>query len=137
MRKLWGTCVVAVALAACYPKSAPPPAAPTGGQLDVAKTKYPDATEASLAEGQKVFVDHCNKCHDYPDLHSLSADAVANDVRRMAQSKAKLDPAQTELVVRFAVTVNGSPPVAAPLPHSDFQLKFPPAGNVGGSSASR
>lgn len=112
MRRLVGSCLVAVALAACYPKSAPPPAAPTGPQVDAAKAKVPDATEASLAEGRKVFVDHCNKCHDYPDLRAQSAADIAKNVRRMAKDKAKLDDAQTELVVRFAAAINATPATA-------------------------
>jgi cytochrome c5 len=89
-------------LAACahYPKGGATPA-PIGADLvQQAQTRWPDATEQSLAEGRELFVQRCQKCHDLPDRHAYDETRWPEILNEMAK-KAKLDARQHESVLRF------------------------------------
>jgi hypothetical protein len=94
--------VALLAGAACYPKSAPPPATVTEGGVAWASAKWPAVTEASLAAGRDTFVAECNACHDHPDLSAIPDDRWPAIVERMGK-KADLDAATSEQVLQFVL----------------------------------
>ncbi|MFT3924547.1 MAG: hypothetical protein QM778_18555 [Myxococcales bacterium] len=103
-------------VAGCYPAEAPAPV-PVGPEaLQVATTRWPDSTSESLDAGWSLFLDSCNKCHGYPDVHKVDADAWPSTTRRMGK-KAHLDDAQTELLLRYilAEQAGGIAPQSCPL----------------------
>jgi len=82
-----------LALAACFPKSAPPPTAVAPKQLELAQAKSPDVTAEQLEHGRTLFVEHCGDCHDHPDL---SAQKLSRwpDILTVMLEKADLDKDQ-------------------------------------------
>lgn len=60
--------VALLVLAACYPKAAPPPEALNPKQVELAKVKDANVTDAQLERGRQLFVDNCGNCHGHPDL---------------------------------------------------------------------
>jgi mono/diheme cytochrome c family protein len=101
-----GTCVAlalgAGSLAACYPKVGAAPSAVAPSALLAAQTRWPDATEASLEEGRRLFVSSCARCHGLPALDSATEADWPGVVKNMGPS-AKLDDKQQELVLRFVL----------------------------------
>jgi cytochrome c5 len=89
-----------ICVAACYPKGAPPPAAPSAAAVTWASTRWPNETAASLAHGRELFVAKCNACHDHPDLGAIADDRWPHIVDRMG-GKAHLAPADRDAVLHF------------------------------------
>lgn len=90
-------------LAACgYPKAGAVPPPVTGDAAKAATAKWPDATEASLAEGRELFVGKCNACHEHPDVNAITAGKWPEIVKEMGE-KARLDAKQSDLVLRFVL----------------------------------
>ena len=75
-----------LALAACFPKSAPPPKALSPRQLELAKAKGPDITDESLERGRVLFVDKCGACHDHPDLSAVRLSKWPGILKRMLEN---------------------------------------------------
>ena len=95
--------LLAASITGCgYPKpgGAPPPL--SGADVASAKSRFPDATDASLSSGRDLFLAKCNGCHDYPDLSSVAEGAWPKIMGRMGPN-AKLDAAQTDAVLRFVL----------------------------------
>jgi hypothetical protein len=90
-----------------YPKAGTIPAVITPALVEQARVRWPDATEASLAEGRELFVTHCQKCHDLPDRHAVDEQRWPKILDKMAK-KAKLDDRQHELVLRFILAERGT-----------------------------
>lgn len=98
-----------LSLAACFPKSAPPPATITEADVTAAKAKWPDATDAQLASGRDIFIAKCNQCHDYPAMDAMTEAQWPSTAHRMA-GKAKLDGSQERDVTRFILTARARTP---------------------------
>jgi cytochrome c5 len=86
--------------AACYPKAAPPPGAPSANAITWATARWPNETAASLAHGHDLFVTKCNACHDHPDLTAIADDRWPNIIKSMG-GKAHLTPAESDAVLHF------------------------------------
>ncbi|MFT3924468.1 MAG: hypothetical protein QM778_18160 [Myxococcales bacterium] len=99
MKALTASTAVLV-LAGCYPAKGPAPGPVSPATLQAATSRWPDSTSESLDAGRSLFVGNCNKCHGYPDLHKVDADAWPSITKRMGK-KAHLDDAQTELLLRY------------------------------------
>lgn len=97
-----------MALAACFPKSGPVPGPVTGDAAKAASSKWPGATETSLAEGRQIFTDHCNKCHGYPDVNAKEEGEWPHILDEMA-GKAKLTPAEKNKVLLFVQASRSQP----------------------------
>ncbi len=105
---LWALVPTLAAVAACgYPKGGAVPPPVTGDAVSVAAKKWPDATEASLAEGRALFASKCNACHDHPDVNAVAAAKWPEIAKEMGE-KAKLDAKQSELVLRFVLAAQSS-----------------------------
>jgi hypothetical protein len=102
-RELLGI-VAAVGLGACYPKAGPAPGPLTPASLAAAQSRWPSTTAASLESGRKVFLDHCNKCHDYPDVTAFSEDKLGSVVPKMGK-KAHLTQEETDQVLTFVLVL--------------------------------
>jgi hypothetical protein len=68
-----------------------------------ASTRWSGATAESLATGHDLFIDNCNRCHDYPDLTAKAEDKWPATVEKM-RKKADLTHAQGDLVLEFILT---------------------------------
>jgi cytochrome c5 len=101
-----------------FPQTAavPPPATPA--QVTAAKVKYPNKTDAQIAEGHDLFAAKCNKCHSHPDLSPTANEKVdwASVVPKMGK-RADLTPEQTDNVLAYILGVREAgkeAPAAAP-----------------------
>jgi hypothetical protein len=103
MRNIAALALGTLAVAGCYPKTAAAPAAVAPTELSIAKAKFPDVTDDELKLGHDRFIEKCNGCHGYPDLHAIAADKWPSIVERMGK-KADLDARSTQAVLRFVVT---------------------------------
>lgn len=101
-RSLWIT--LSLSLLACgFPKSGAAPGPVSPATLEAAKSRWPDASEASLDAGRSLFLARCNGCHSYPDLASIPEAKWPSIMDEMAP-KAKLNPEQKDVVLHY-VTV--------------------------------
>lgn len=87
-------------VAACYPKAAPPPGAPSAQAVTWATARWPNETAASLSHGRDLFVAKCNACHDHPDLAAIADDRWPNIIKSMG-GKAHLTPPDGDAVLHF------------------------------------
>jgi cytochrome c5 len=82
------------------PRTAPAPGPIPAEAVEMAKTRWPDASKQTLEEGRTIFLNSCSKCHGYPDRSAYSDEQWPPIVERMGK-KAKLSPEQAQLVLRF------------------------------------
>ena len=87
-------------VAGCYPKSAPPPGAPSADAVARAATRFPGVTAEALAQGRELFVAKCNACHDYPDLSVINDERWPKIVKRMG-GKAHVTPTESDAILHF------------------------------------
>lgn len=99
---------VALAVAACFPKAGPVPGPVSPEEMRAASVKWPGVTEAQLTEGRQLFVDHCNKCHGYPDVNAKEEGEWPHILDEMAE-KAKLDGGQKKKVLYFVLASRAQP----------------------------
>ena len=91
-----------------YPKSGPAPGPITPGEVTLAASKWPSATESSLTEGRDLFIARCNGCHDYADLKKIPEGQWPEIMKRMGKN-AKLDAKQAEAVLEFVLVAQKEP----------------------------
>lgn len=103
-----GGTVLALAAGCGYPKSGPAPGPITPAEVTLAASKWPSATESSLAEGRDLFIARCNGCHAYADLKKISEGEWPEIMKRMGKN-AKLDAKQTEAVLEFVLVAQKEP----------------------------
>jgi len=86
---------------------------PVAGPDDLARgtTRFPDLTDAELADGRAIFLSRCGNCHVPPDPKSRSPESWPEAVHEM-KVRARLDASQARLVERFVVTMSLSLPGA-------------------------
>jgi hypothetical protein len=102
--------LAALALCACGAAFVAPPVTPQ--LVDVARSKWTDATPASLQRGHDTFVAGCGKggfCHQLKSPQAFPAEKWPRIVERMGK-KARLDAAQQQDVLRFVLAVRELPP---------------------------
>lgn len=90
-----------VFLAACSSKLMKPAQA----DADKLASSFPGITLVELAEGRTIMTANCGKCHDMPDP-SKGDEAYWNKIVPPMGQKAKLDEAQTDKVLKYALAVN-------------------------------
>ncbi|MBI3235683.1 MAG: hypothetical protein HYZ42_16875 [Bacteroidetes bacterium] len=71
--------------------------------LDIAKKTWPNATVASLAEGQTIYTTKCNKCHGLYPIVGRSEESWKHEIKSMAP-KARLTPEETELLSQYLLS---------------------------------
>ncbi len=106
-----------LAVACGFPKSAPPPPVASPAALDAARLRWPDTTEAQLAEGRDLFVAKCDACHGHPDVVAIPLTRWPSILERMGK-KASLDEKQTESVLRYVSAVRAQLTGETPKPAS-------------------
>jgi hypothetical protein len=95
--------LVAGIVAGCYPKAGPAPGPVSGNAVARASARWPGTTAESLTAGHDLFIENCNRCHDYPDLTAVAEEKWPGILERMA-NKAGLSNAQRDLVLHFVLT---------------------------------
>lgn len=97
--------------AACKTKKAVTSAATTDpamdAQLTAVKLRFPDATKEELQKGHSIYTGACTKCHAPKDVTVYTEPRLLEIVDVMA-SKANLDPAEKQALIRFAVGVRAT-----------------------------
>jgi len=80
---------------------------PVAGPDDLARgtARFPDLTDAQLAEGRAIFLNRCSRCHVPPDPESRSPESWPEAVHEM-KVRARLDGDQARLVERYLVTMS-------------------------------
>lgn len=103
--------VVALAFAAgcIFPKAGTVPGPASAATLEVARSRFPEATEASLERGRELFADRCDGCHAIPDLAPIPAEKWSAITVRMGD-KAGMKAEDTELVRQFILAVREGMP---------------------------
>lgn len=90
-------------LAACSPKIAKPTAADeTRG-----KVLYADVTLANLEKGHSLYNEKCGGCHKLINP-TAETDEKWKKILPVMGKKAKLDPAQYELIERYVYTMRAN-----------------------------
>ena len=102
MRPLAGLLFAALALTACFPRSA------TLTQVDAAMTErarltWPDTSRAQLQRGHDLVLTNCNACHQVPAVDAQSRDAWPHTVKRMSTYAGIKNPADVEAITRYYV----------------------------------
>jgi cytochrome c5 len=92
--------VLAVGVAACFPKAGGVPAPLAPASVEAARGRWPEVSSESLAAGRELFVAKCNHCHGYPDLVATEEAKWPEIVERMGP-RSHLGPAEVNLVLRF------------------------------------
>lgn len=87
-------------LAACFPKPGVAPGPLSATSVASAQQQWPETSEEQLERGRQLFLQHCNGCHDYPDLVAYPEQKWPAAARRMG-NKADLPEVDTEWVLRF------------------------------------
>lgn len=113
-RRLIGSTVACLFLAACFPKAGTVPGPLSSMALENAQAKWPGTSAEELERGRQLFLEHCNSCHSYPDRAAYTEAEWPGITRRMAE-KVDLKEAESELLVRF-ILANRSDPGAQPQP---------------------
>lgn len=92
-------------LASCFPKGAPPPAALSPKQVELAKAKNPATTDESLEHGRTLFAEKCGACHDHPDLTAVRLSKLPATLEDMTE-RAELDkdPTAKADLITFVMT---------------------------------
>jgi hypothetical protein len=94
------TAVGCLLLAACFPKPGAAPGPLSASSVASAQRQWPETTEEQLERGHQLFLQHCNGCHDYPDLVAYPEEKWPAAARSMGD-KSDLPEVDTELVLRF------------------------------------
>ena len=107
-----------VALAGCFPKVGEAPGPVANETMEIAKAKWADATPEAVEQGRQAFLNHCSKCHGYPDVVAFPEAKWPATAKRMA-SKASLSAQDGENMTRFVVALRAAatrpaPPAAGP-----------------------
>lgn len=88
---------------------------PTAEDAARAKTRYPEATSASLAEGRQAFVADCSGCHNLPLPDEHAPEEWPGVVREMA-GKGHLSLHDRVLIEQFLVTLSDRSTAPQPRP---------------------
>jgi len=99
--------VSTLALTGCFPKGGAAPGPLSSQTLEVAKTRFPDATPEALEDGRKVFLASCAKCHSYPDVLAVPEERWPKSAARMGK-KANLPDADTDKMLHFVLALRAS-----------------------------
>ena len=104
-RQLARACALALALTlgGCAGQIPPPSAA----HLAIAAARWPGTTEQTLARGRHLYVYRCSGCHSLVLPQSQPPDAWPAAVTEMS-TRAQLDRAETEAVIRYLTAVSES-----------------------------
>lgn len=108
--KLLVASAATAALVGCFPRTGEPPGPVSPAEVERARTKWPESTEASLNEGRGMFIANCKKCHGLPDRNAITADKWPATVERMG-AKIDLSANQRQLILRF-IEATGQEPAA-------------------------
>ena len=100
-----------LALSGCYPKVGAAPGPLASETMEIAKVKWADATPEALEQGRQAFLNHCSKCHGYPDVVAFPETKWPATAKRMA-SKSRLAEPEAENMTRFVLALR----TAASLP---------------------
>jgi cytochrome c5 len=105
----WWLVATAGLAAACgaHPKAGTIPLPIAAPLVEQARVRWPETTEADLAEGRELFVTRCNRCHDLPDRRAYDEQRWPRILDTMGP-RAKLDRRQHQLVLRFILVERGS-----------------------------
>lgn len=95
--------LVAGVVVGCYPKAGPAPGPVSANGVARASARWPGTTAESLTAGHDLFIENCNRCHDYPDLTAVAEEKWPDILGRMA-NKAGLSDAQRDLVLHFVLS---------------------------------
>lgn len=68
-----------------------------------ARTRWPDATVATLARGRALYANKCGGCHELYGADHRTAEQWPRQVDEM-RSRANLEQSERDLIVRYLVT---------------------------------
>lgn len=105
--RAWATVATlcsAVALSVLTPACAPPRLAPMPADAAWASARWPGTTAADLDAGYAIYRDRCAGCHHLPVPGEHPIETWERKLPEMA-GKAKLTPAQEELVLHYVLAI--------------------------------
>lgn len=103
------------ALSGCFPKAGPLPGPLPSESIARAQSRWPAATEESLARGRGLFAEHCDNCHHYPELREYSETQWPKIVWRMSK-KSGISPDDSERVLHFVLAARADLSGSAAVP---------------------
>jgi cytochrome c5 len=87
-------------LSACGVTTGNAPGALSAHDVETARSRWSDASEASLERGHQTFLSSCDRCHGYPLLSAHSAADWPAIVKEMGDN-AKLDAHASDELLRY------------------------------------
>lgn len=87
-------------LSGCGVTTGKAPGALSPSDVETARSRWPDASEASLERGHQTFLSSCDRCHGYPLLTAHSASDWPGIVKEMGEN-AKLDAKASDELLRY------------------------------------
>jgi hypothetical protein len=81
---------------------------PTEADALRASARFPGTTVASLAHGQKLYVERCSSCHALPLPHHKSPDAWPKLVDEMKE-RSRMSDATAQEISRYLVIASAAP----------------------------
>ncbi len=99
MKKYFSIAIALLLVYCCTPLIKPP----AETDLQVAQKHWKDATASQLNEGYSLFIHRCGNCHYLYRPSRFSEEKWKQEIPEMGK-KAKLDPPQTEAIMRYILT---------------------------------
>lgn len=81
--------------------------APREEELTAIKTKFPDATLASLTEGHSIYTGACANCHNAKSIYRISEDRWPSIIDDMA-SKASITASQKDALTKYVFSIKAT-----------------------------
>lgn len=83
--------------------------APGEEEFTAIKTKFPDATLASLTEGHSIYTGACANCHNAKNIYRISEDKWPSIIDDMA-SKASITASQKDALTKYVFSIKATQP---------------------------
>lgn len=102
--------IILLALTSCFSAKL---LTPSQNDVDRVQQKFPNYTLSELNQGKTLFERNCKSCHGLKNPTSRSEEkwrkVVPVMVKRVNRKQTVLSPQDEELILKFVITMSGSP----------------------------
>lgn len=95
------------------PAKTPATFVPSDKQVQIAQTRWPNTTAPELSEGQSIYANNCNKCHELFEITRFGEKKWIHEIADMAP-KAELNKEQTAKLTKYILSYREANAVQKP-----------------------